>query len=195
MILTELAPLTPDRPSSILSWIYWEKLKPMPANSLANSAWRSSTSFSFVMPDDHSSKGLSGTKNSALKNPAASLPLSGRPCWETTVITSGWLKRISRIFVTAGIAASSEMVGGIEALHGEQRYESRDRDRGGEEDGFVDFKRARQDQARPLGPCRRRRRVSCSGRIGAPPLLRQMVQQGLPRLRAPLAIPEYVLHQ
>ena len=30
MILTELAPLTPDRPSSTLSWMYCEKLKPMP---------------------------------------------------------------------------------------------------------------------------------------------------------------------
>ena len=37
MILTELAPLTPDRPSSMLSWMYCEKLKPIPANSLENS--------------------------------------------------------------------------------------------------------------------------------------------------------------
>ena len=37
MILTELAPLTPDSPSSTLSWMYCEKLKSMPTNSLANS--------------------------------------------------------------------------------------------------------------------------------------------------------------
>ena len=30
MILTELAPLTPESASSILSWIYWEKLKVTP---------------------------------------------------------------------------------------------------------------------------------------------------------------------
>ena len=45
----------------------------------------------------HSSNGFSGTKNSALKKPEASLPLSGRPCCETTVMTSGWRSRISRI--------------------------------------------------------------------------------------------------
>ena len=89
MIFAELAPRTPDRPSSTLSWMYCEKLKPMPVNSLANSACSSSISFSLVMSEGHSSNGLSGTKNSALKNPAASLPLSGRPCWETTVMTSG----------------------------------------------------------------------------------------------------------
>ena len=37
MIFAELAPLTPDNPSSTLSWIYCEKLKSMPTNSLANS--------------------------------------------------------------------------------------------------------------------------------------------------------------
>ena len=37
-ILTELAPLTPEIPSSMLSWMYWEKLKTTPGNSLLNSA-------------------------------------------------------------------------------------------------------------------------------------------------------------
>ena len=79
----------PDRPSSTLSWMYCEKLKSMPMNSSENSACSSSISLSLVIPRGHSSKGFSGTKNSALKNPAASLPLSGRPCWDTTVMTSG----------------------------------------------------------------------------------------------------------
>src|ERR1700674_5352586 len=80
MILAELAPRTPDNPSSMLSWMYCEKLKPMPVNSLLNSACSSSISLSLSMPFGHSSNGLSGTKNSALKKPVASLPLSGRPC-------------------------------------------------------------------------------------------------------------------
>ena len=91
MIFAELAPRTPDRPSSTLSWMYWEKLKPIPVNSLANWAWSSSTILSLFMSERHSSNGLSGTKNSALKNPAASLPLSGRPCCDTTVIDLGVL--------------------------------------------------------------------------------------------------------
>ena len=73
------------------------------------------SSFSLVSPAGHSSNGFSGTKNSALKNPAASLPSSGRPCCETTVMTSGWRSRISRIRLTIGMPASSEMVGGIDA--------------------------------------------------------------------------------
>ena len=38
MILTELTPLTPEIPSSMLSSMYWEKLKMTPGNSLLNSA-------------------------------------------------------------------------------------------------------------------------------------------------------------
>ena len=37
-ILTELTPLTPEIPSSMLSSMYWEKLKMTPGNSLLNSA-------------------------------------------------------------------------------------------------------------------------------------------------------------
>ena len=41
--------------------------------------------------------------------------MSGRPCCETTVMTSGWRSRISRILrVAVGMPASSEMVGGID---------------------------------------------------------------------------------
>ena len=115
MILIELAPLTPESPSSTLSWMYCEKLKSMPTNSLANSSCSWSISFSLVSPAGHSSNGFNGTKNSALKKPAASLPLSGRPCWETTVTTSGWRSRISRILLTNGMPASSDMVGGMVA--------------------------------------------------------------------------------
>ena len=235
----------------------------MPMNSLANSVCNSSISFSLVKPVGHSSNGLSGTKNSALKKPAASLPLSGRPCCDTTVMTSGWRSRISRILLTIGMPASSDMVGGIEArihrlpsssvgrnslpsrdprkpdddekdqpdrdrelalgqrpvqhrrvdaracrarrwsrprstcsgssseaqarrdregreqradqrigvgarhraedlaldaLHGEQRNEGRDDDRGGEEHRAVDLQGADQDQAQPVGPARQARR-------------------------------------
>jgi hypothetical protein len=80
-------------------------------------------------------------------------------------------------------------------LHGEQRHESRHRDRGGEEDGLVDFERADQDQAQSLGPRIRCRRIGCTGRIGAPSLLREIVQQRLPCFRPPLAIAEYVFNQ
>ena len=115
MILTELAPLTPDSPSSILSWMYCEKLNVTPVNSPENSFCNSAISPSFVMPGVHCSIGFSGAKNSALLKPAASLPSSGRPCWETTVTTSGRLRRISRMRSTTGMPASSEIVGGIVA--------------------------------------------------------------------------------
>ena len=91
MILTELAPLTPEMASSMLSWMYWEKLKMTPGNSLWNSAWICSVSFSLVKPFGHWSYGLSGTNSSTFEKGEASLPLSGRPCWETTVMTSGCL--------------------------------------------------------------------------------------------------------
>ena len=66
MILAELAPLTPDSPSSTLSWMYCEKLKSMPTNFLLNSSCSSLISLSLVKPTGHSSNGFSGTKNSAL---------------------------------------------------------------------------------------------------------------------------------
>ena len=115
MILTELAPLTPEIASSMLSWMYCEKLKSTPGNSFLNSAWICSVSFSLVMPFGHSSNGFSGTNSSTLENGEASLPLSGRPCWETTVMTSGCLRRIWRIFLVAASPSSSESVIGIEA--------------------------------------------------------------------------------
>ena len=116
MILTELAPLTPDRPSSMLSCMYWEKLKSTPMNSLENSCLQ--FFYQFFLGHDPGAIGrtaLEARRTRHCRNRPASLPSSGRPCWETTVITSGWLRRISRIFVTAGMAASSDMVGGIDA--------------------------------------------------------------------------------
>ena len=113
--LTELAPFTPDSASSMLSWMYWEKLKVIPGNSSSNSFWSSSVSFSLVRPFGHSSNGLIGANSSTLEKAEASLPLSGRPCCETTVMISGWRSRISRILRVASVPASSEMVGGIEA--------------------------------------------------------------------------------
>ena len=85
-ILTELTPLTPEIPSSMLSSMYCEKLKTTPGSSLLNSVWISSVSFSLVRPRGHSSKGLSGANNSTFENGEASLPSSGRPCCETTVM-------------------------------------------------------------------------------------------------------------
>ncbi len=40
----------------------------------------------------------------------------------------------------------------FDALHGEQRNERRDRDRGGKEDRLVDLQRAGQDHPQPIGP-------------------------------------------
>jgi hypothetical protein len=51
--------VTPDSPSSTLSWMYCEKLKLMPTNFSENSACSSSTSFSLVNPGGHSSNGFS----------------------------------------------------------------------------------------------------------------------------------------
>ena len=48
-------------------------------------------------PAGHSSNGLSGANSSTLENGEASLPLSGRPCCDTTVMISGCRSRISRI--------------------------------------------------------------------------------------------------
>ena len=272
MILTELAPFTPDSASSTLSWIYCEKLKPMPGSSSLNSFCSSSVSFSLVRPAGHSSNGFNGANSSTLENGEASLPLSGRPCCDTTVMTSGCRSRISRILPVASVPASSDIVGGIaariqklpsssagrnslpsrdsgadaqrqerdarrstaifgvgerpaqhrrvgraqrahddglglldllgqhqrrqhrrhregrqqragqriaigarhrpenlafDALHGEQRHEGGDGDRGGEEHRLVDLQRADENQPQPLGPARRGGRVirRCRGRI------------------------------
>ena len=45
----------------------------------------------------------------------------------------------------------------FDALHGEQRKKRRQRDRGGEENGFVHLKAAREDHLKSLGPFLRRR--------------------------------------
>ena len=47
----------------------------------------------------------------------------------------------------------------FDALHGEQRHEGRDGDRGGEEHGLVDLQRADQDDPQPVGPGRVARRI------------------------------------
>src|SRR6266446_1590891 len=55
----------------------------------------------------------------------------------------------------------------FDALHSEQRYESRHRDRGGEEDGFVDFKRAakiRRDRSVHVAAV-----VASAARVGSEP--------------------------
>ena len=72
-------------------------------------------SFSFVKPLGHSSYDFNGTKSSTLENGEASLPLSGRPCCDTTVMTSGCFLRIARILAEASWPSASERVGGIEA--------------------------------------------------------------------------------
>src|SRR5579862_2477777 len=53
--LTEFAPFTPERPSSMLSWMYWEKLKLTPLNSAAKRSCSSPMIPSFVIPFGHSS--------------------------------------------------------------------------------------------------------------------------------------------
>ena len=67
----------------------------------------------------------------------------------------------------------------LDALHGEQRHEGRDRDGGRKEHRLVDLQRADQDQAQSVGPHwpPDRRRL---GRIGAPPFLGQVLQHRLP---------------
>ncbi len=87
--LTEFSPFTPEAASSTLSWMFCEKLKSMPGNLRASSALSWSVSRALVRWCGQLSKGFRGTKNSALKKPVASVPSSGRPCWEITVWTSG----------------------------------------------------------------------------------------------------------
>jgi len=52
--------------SSTLSEMYCEKLKTTPGNAAVSSLLISSVSFSLVSPRGHSSKDLSGAKNSML---------------------------------------------------------------------------------------------------------------------------------
>ena len=86
--LTEFSPFTPDAASSTLSSMYCEKLKSTPGNSSLSCFVICSVSRSLSTPAGQVSNGFSGTKNSALKKPVASVPSSGRPCCETTVTTS-----------------------------------------------------------------------------------------------------------
>ena len=97
---TEFSPFTPEAASSTLSSMYWEKLKSTPGKSSCNLLVISSVSLSLSTPAGHVSNGFSGTKNSALKKPVASVPSSGRPCCDTTVTTSGKDFRMARMRLT-----------------------------------------------------------------------------------------------
>ena len=55
MILTELAPLTPESASSTLSWMYWEKLNTTPGSAASNSCCSCAVSLSLVIPAGHCS--------------------------------------------------------------------------------------------------------------------------------------------
>ena len=101
MILTELAPLTPERASSTLSRMYCEKLKLIPGNFLnfsissfsmssrlivwSQSLWPKSMNGLFR----HSSIGFKGAPISRLKKPVTSVPSSGRPSCEITRLDLG----------------------------------------------------------------------------------------------------------
>ena len=98
--LTEFDPFTPEAASSTLSWMYCEKLNSTPGKRASSALLICSVSFSLVTPAGHWPEGLRGTKNSALKKPVASVPSSGRPCWETTVWASGNDLMIRRISLT-----------------------------------------------------------------------------------------------
>ena len=89
MIFTELAPLTPEIASSMLSWMYCEKLNVTPGSAVCISRSSCAVSFAFVRPRGQSSKGFSGTNSSTFEKGDGSLPLSGRPCCEMTVTTCG----------------------------------------------------------------------------------------------------------
>ena len=98
--LTEFSAFTPDAASATLSSIYWEKLNSTPGNWASSAAVTCCVSFSLSTPLGQVSNGLSGTKNSALKKLVASVPSSGRPFWEMTVIVSGKLLMTRRIRLT-----------------------------------------------------------------------------------------------
>ena len=106
--LTVFSPLTPESASSTLSWMFWEKLKSIPGNSLANRSDRIFVSWSLSRPCFQVSKGFRGTKSSMLFGPLTSVPSSGRPTWETTVSTSGRSRRMSRMRRTYCVDCGSE---------------------------------------------------------------------------------------
>ncbi len=99
-IFTEFSPFTPEAASSTLSSMYCEKLNSTPGkrDSSCASSWDDSASL--VTPAGQSPAGFKGTKNSALNGPVASVPSSGRPCWDTVVCTSGKLPMTRRISLT-----------------------------------------------------------------------------------------------
>src|SRR5208283_1308927 len=106
--LTEFSPLTPDAASSTLSWMYCEKLNSTPGNCCPSASVMSCVSLSLSTPTGQVSKGFSGTKNSALKKPVASVPSSGRPCCDTTDCTSGYLLISTRMRLTYPSLSSSD---------------------------------------------------------------------------------------
>ena len=99
-ILNEFSPLMPETASATLSCRYCDRLKSTPGKDAWSLCSISSVSFSLSTPGRHWSSGFIGAKNSALKKPAASVPSSGRPCWETTRSTSGNEAMILRISLT-----------------------------------------------------------------------------------------------
>ncbi len=100
MTLTLFPPLMPESASSTLSEIICENPNTTPGNAPCSSSETCSVSFSLVSPRGHSPNGFSGAKSSMLKKPETSVPSSGRPSCETTVVTSGCLRMISRICPT-----------------------------------------------------------------------------------------------
>jgi len=83
--LVEKAKQSADHPTPTAVF----RLNVMPGSSSWNSCSNSSVSLSLVSPAGHSSNGFSGANSSTFENGDASLPLSGRPCWDTTVMISG----------------------------------------------------------------------------------------------------------
>src|ERR1700682_605932 len=95
--------------------MYCEKLKVTPGSAVRISTSSCAVRAALVTPRGHWSKGFKGTNNSTFEKGEGSLPLSGRPCWEMTVTTSGCLSRISRILRVASVPAFKFMLGGSEA--------------------------------------------------------------------------------
>ena len=88
-IFTTFAPaLTPDRASSILSSIFWEYEKLTPGNA-ARLAVDFREQALLGHPPGPLRWGLRSTENSTAKKLVVSVPSSGRPSCETTVVTSG----------------------------------------------------------------------------------------------------------
>jgi hypothetical protein len=89
LILMAFSASMPEAASWTLSWMYCEKAKLTPGKPRRSACAISVISPTLSRPLRHLSIGFSGTKNSPLEKPSGSVPSSGRPCWETTVSTSG----------------------------------------------------------------------------------------------------------